>query len=186
MSINLKVAKRYSKGLYDFAKESAKDSLVYEEMKSLQNLIENSKELRNFFSSPILDVSKKTKIVKEIFSKYDAITKNFIILVVRHKRESHLLEISKYYQTIYENNNGMIKVYITSAVELDKQTLNSISEKSGIVPNNAKVTIINTVDESLIGGYILRVGDKQIDASIKTKLDAMRKNFNVNHYISKL
>jgi len=185
MAINLKVAKRYSKGLFDFALESKQETLVYQEMKSLQNTILVSKELRNFLNNPILDPKRKLKVASEIFAKFDKITKTFIDLVIKHKREGNLLEITRSYQNLYEYNNNITKVSLITATELDEVTLDSIYKKSKLIPANAKIILNHKIDSTLVGGFILQVGDNQIDTSIKSKLASMRKEFEVNHYISK-
>lgn len=182
MAINLKVAKRYSKGLFDFAVQTKKQDEVYSEMKQIQQLISSSKDLKSFLNNPILDSKKKVQVASVLFKPFSEITQKFITLVIKQKREAHLVEISQAYQSIYENFNNIIKVSLTTATELDVVTKETIYKKSKLIPTNAKTILQHQIDESLIGGFVLRVGDNQVDTSIKTKLLNLRKNFNKNLY----
>lgn len=182
MSINLKVAKRYSKGLFDFAVQTKKHDEVYAEMKQIQKLIFDSKDLKSFLHNPILDSKKKIQVASVVFKSFSEVTQKFITLVIKQKRESNLVEIAQAYQTIYESFNNIVKVSLITATEIDITTKDSIYKESKLIPANAKTILKHQIDESLIGGFVLRVGDQQLDTSIKTKLSNLRKNFNRNLY----
>lgn len=182
MAINLKVAKRYSKGLFDFAVQTKKQDEVYAEMKQIQQLIFSSKDLKNFLTNPILDAKKKTQVASVLFKSFSEVTQKFISLVIKQKREANLVEIAQAYQSIYENFNNIVKVSLITATDLDTTTKETIYKESRLIPANAKTILQHQIDESLIGGFILRVGDQQVDTSIKTRLLNLRKNFNKNLY----
>ena len=90
-----KVAKRYAQGLLDFTQESGNTASVFGEMKDVVKIVNDSKELRNFFASPIIDAKKKEKAAKEIFSKFSPVSQNLITLVIKQGRESHLQDIAQ-------------------------------------------------------------------------------------------
>lgn len=90
-----KVAKRYAQGLLNFTQETGNTASVFGEMGDIVKTIENSKELRNFFASPIIDVKKKIAVSNEIFKNFSPVTKNLIQLVIKHGRESQLQNMAK-------------------------------------------------------------------------------------------
>ncbi len=182
---NYRVAKRYAKGLLDFSNQTQQTQEVYNEMKDLNNLLSNSKELKNFFKSPILDFRKKQEIAKELFKKYSQTTQKFIHLVIGRGRENNLQEIAKQYIQITDEKNGIQKVELTTAQPINQEKLNQILKNNHLIKNPKEINLHTKVDPNLIGGYILKVKDKQIDASIKSKLNKIRTNFDENQYIPK-
>lgn len=186
MSINLKIAKRYAKSLYDFASESNESEVVYNEMKSLYHLFLELNDLKIFFALPILELTKKKQIAEKIFCKFSLITQKFISLIIENKRENYIREIAKLFEQLYEKCNNIVQVYITTSQHLDQLTINRIIDSSNLVEYDSKIIIKQDIDSSIIGGYILRVGDKQIDSSLRSKISELRKMFHSNYYVSQL
>ncbi len=183
--MNYKVAKRYAKGLYDFASQTNETAVLYQEMTELQKLLSTSIELKNFLKSPIIDYRKKIKIIDEIFKTNSQSFTKFIKLVINHGREANLIEIANQFIAIIDEEQNIQKGVLLSAIAFDKETIDKIVNESNLVDLSKPISIENKIDENLIGGYILRMSDKQLDASIKTKLHKLRKEFDVNDYISK-
>lgn len=176
----IKVAKRYAQGLLDFTKETGNTEVVFNEMKDVVKTIADSKELQSFFATPIIDTRKKQCIAKEIFSKFSLTTQNIISLVIKQGRERYLENIAKEYIAFVEALNGIQKVILTTAEELSQDSVEQIMKSSDLVDNNRKYQIKSIIKSELIGGYILRVGDKQIDNSVKNQLNNLRKEFQLN------
>lgn len=181
--LNTRVAKRYAKGLWDFAVEQNIQEVVISEITNLVQVIKESKPLRLFLKSPILDYKKKISISKELFKNYSETTQNFIKLVINHRRESDLLLIGEQFVNLANEEKGIQNLRITSAVKLDEASINTIVSKLNL-GDPSKVIIENKIEPSIIGGYILRIGDKQLDASIKSKLLKLKNDFDDNQYIS--
>lgn len=181
-----RAANRYAKGLMQYALEANETEVVYAEMNEIINIINKSKDLRVFLSSPVIDVKTKEATLGQIFTSLSKTSRTFISLVVRQGRENILSKIAEQYITIYDMMNNIVTAEITSAVELDQPTVDKIIEKAkqGLEPN-AKVKVVSKVDSSLVGGFILKVGNTQIDSSIKAKLATLKKDFLNNDYVPK-
>lgn len=181
-----KAAKRYAKGLMQFANESSQSQQINDEMKDLKNAIQSSKELAQFLGSPVLDARRKVQITKEIFKDFSPVTQNFIQLVINHGRGDILKEIATQYNYLYDKQNRVNTIEVTSATELDATTVDEIVEKAKQnFGEGFTYHIENKINPDLIGGFILRVGDKQIDNSIKSKLTRLKKEFEKNDYVPK-
>jgi F-type H+-transporting ATPase subunit delta len=175
-----KVAKRYAQGLLDFTQETGNTSSVFTEMKDLVKTISNSKELQNFFMSPIIDTKKKLSVVEEIFQNFSPVAQNIIQLVVRHGREVQLQQIAQEYINKVDDMNGVQKITLTSATQLSQENINKILQSTKLVNHEHKFDVQAIINADLLGGYILRVGDQQIDASVRSKLSRLKKEFQLN------
>ncbi len=181
-----RAAKRYAKGLLDFALETNKAAEINQEMMELKSALQSNRELSQFLSSPVLDSRRKNQIAKEIFKDFSPITQNFIQLVITHRRETGLKEIASLYTTLYNRLNHIHKVEVTSATQLDDSMIDQIVEKAKqAIGDGYSYEVENKIDADLIGGFVLRVGDKQIDSSIRSKLSRLKKEFDKNEYIPK-
>lgn len=183
---NYRVAKRYAKGLYQFSSAEGKTDEIYAEMQELSQLISESPDLQQFLKTPILDFRKKQTIAQQIFKSYSKEVQQFIQLVILHGRESNLKEISQAYLKWVEEQKGIQRATLISAVELDPNTVSEIIKKSGLIKDMSTYKLTQKIDASLIGGYILEVGDKQVDASVKNRFNQLRENFEINNYIPKI
>lgn len=175
-----KVAKRYAQGLLDFAKDTGNTVSVFGEMKDIVKIMSSSKELKNFFASPIIDAKKKVNAAGEIFKDFSPATKNLITLVIKQGRESHLQDIAQEFINKVEDLEGVQRVTLTTATELSSANLDAILKSTNLVNAEKKYDLKTTVNPDILGGYILRVGDQQVDASVRTKLNAIKKEFQVN------
>lgn len=175
-----KVAKRYAQGLLDFTNESGQTSMVYGEMKDVAKIMNESKELVRFFQVPFIDYKKKAVVAKEIFKNCSASTQNLIQLVIKHGRETHLKDIAQTFVSKVDALNGIQKITLTTVAPLSETTLNDILKSTTLVNPNAKYDLKQNIDQNIIGGYILRVGDQQIDASVRSKLNQIEKDFQLN------
>ncbi len=181
-----RAAKRYAKGILLFAQESQKEEEVYNEMNNLYNLVKESHDLRTFLNMPILETKKKKAIAKEVFKHFSDVTIKFIDLLINHKREEILGASANEYITLYNHHKQIKTVSITTAVEISEDTIQKILQKIKGLTKNHTLKIKTKIDASLIGGFIVRVGDQQIDNSIKSKLYGLTQEFSDNHYIPKI
>lgn len=175
-----KVAKRYAQGLLDFAQESGLTDSVFSEMRDVLKIMDGSKDLRQFFASPIIDSKKKISIAGEIFKNFSPVSKNIISLVIKQGRETHLKDIAQEFINKVEDLNGVQRVTLTSATQLSQQNIDEILKSSNLVNPNTKFDLKMNINPDILGGYILRVGDQQVDASVKSKLNNIRKEFQLN------
>ena len=174
-----KVAKRYAQGLLDFTQESGNTESVFNEMKDIVKIMSQSKDLNQFFSTPIIDARKKEAIALEIFKDFSPVAKNIIRLVIKQGRESQLKGIAQEFINKVEDIKGTQRISLTSASKLSEQNIQKIIADSKMV-NVTNYDLETIIKPEILGGYILRVGDQQIDASVKTQLNNIKKEFQLN------
>lgn len=182
-----RVAKRYAKGFMDFLANTGKEETVMKEMQQMHDLMIENRDLRNFFGTPVLDYKKKTEIMKNVFANFSEETKTFLALIIKQGRSKAIGSIATEFINLYKSKHGIRSAVITSAQPLSKEQVDAIVNKAKeSLPADATVEIENKIDPDLIGGFILRLDDQQFDASIKTKLNNIRKEFDSKHYIPKI
>lgn len=181
-----KVAYRYAKSLLEVAQAQNIIQQVYGDMQSVMSAINENHDLKDYLVSPIVKVEDKKEIINKIFGgKINPLSLNFFNLIIENKRESVIHLIVKRFIYLYDELKGVEVAKVISAVELDKSSLQRLQN---IV---AKITgktaeIEQAIDESLIGGYILKIGDYQYDASVKNNIGRLHSEFKENLYIPKL
>ncbi|MDO3426416.1 ATP synthase F1 subunit delta [Chryseobacterium sp. APV1] len=175
-----KVAKRYAQGLLDFTNESGQTATVFSEMKDVVKIMKESADLNKFFMTPYIDSKKKVEVANEIFKGLSVSSKNLITLVIKHGRENQLKNIAQEFINKVEDINGVQRVTVTTATQLSKENLEEILRNSNLVNTAANFDLQLNIKPEILGGYILRVGDQQIDASVKSKLNSIKKDFHLN------
>lgn len=182
-----RAAKRYAKGLMQFASETGKGAEINQEMTDLKNSIQNSRELAQFLSSPVLDSRRKNTIAKELFKDFSPASQNFIQLVISQRREGLLKQIATQFNELYDQSNNIRTAEVISASELNDELVQEILAKAkSKIGEEFTYKIDNKVNPYLIGGFILRVGDKQIDSTVRARLNKLKKEFNINDYVAKI
>jgi F-type H+-transporting ATPase subunit delta len=172
-----RAAVRYAKAILSFALEQSKEVEVNNDMLLVANTIEESKDLQIVLSSPVLKMELKMAALKEVFSsKVSGLTIGLIDLLIENKRLSILTDVAKKYTVLFDELKGIEVAVVTTAVplteELNKQVLSKVKEITG-----KEATIENIVTPDIIGGFILRIGDVQYDASITNKLQVLKRQF---------
>jgi len=179
------VAKRYAKSLLGLAKEMGVLNEVNADMKLFASVCIENRELPVLFRNPIVPSDKKLGILKSLFgSKMSKLSMSFFEIVANKGREKYLYDIARSYTEQYKVLNGIRTAEITSAVGLD-DTLRAKVYEMLRVSNNSEVELNEKIDKNLIGGFILRVGDKQYDASISSDLNKLARRFSTNPYIAR-
>ena len=171
-----RAAIRYAKAILDIAQNSGKAEAVNNDMKSIVTAVGDSAELKEFLASPIIKMDVKKSAVSEIFSSVQNETNSLFQLLFENKRFEILESVAKEYKRLFDESNGVEVAKVTTAIaitpELESKVLAKIAEFS-----NKKITIENTIDPSIIGGFILRVGDQQYNASVANKLGELKREF---------
>jgi len=175
-----KVAKRYAQGLLDFTKESGQADTVFAEMKDVVKLMSESKDLNKFFLTPYIDANKKTEVANEIFKSFSPVSQNLIRLIIKNGRESQLKNVAQQFINKVEDINGIQRITLTTATQLSNENIEQILKSTNLVNASANFDIKVNVNPAILGGYILRVGDQQIDASVKSQLNKIKKDFQLN------
>lgn len=180
------VASRYAKSLIDLAVETKQLEEVCNDMRLIKRVCQENREFVTLLESPVVKTDKKMAIFKSIFGgKISVTTQLFLDLIARKRREGYIDNIAYAFDEQYKLYKNITTAVITTAVPLDAATKSKIAE---FVKKSAtgEVEIIEKTDKSLIGGFILTVNDKQVDTTIKRKLNDLRKNFSTNLYVPDL
>ena len=152
-----------------------------QDMELLSLCIRDIPELQYIIHSPVIRVSEKTKIFAEIFkTNFNPLTLTFINLVLEHRREEYLAGISRYFLDLLKTDLGIRSAELVTAKPLDDKLRQSVIQFIAR-KFKAKVELSEEVDESLIGGFVLRVGDQQMDASISSKLKRIKRELTGSH-----
>lgn len=171
-----RAAIRYAKAIIDIATTSGRAEAVNNDMKTIVETVSASAELKEFLANPVIKMEAKKSALSELFSNVQPETSSLFHLLFENKRFEILDSIAKQYNVLFDESNGVEVAKVTTAVpltsELEAKVLAKIGEFS-----NKKITIENTVDPSIIGGFILRVGDKQYNASVASKLNQLKREF---------
>lgn len=173
-----KAGARYAKSLLDLSKEQSTVEEVKNDMVFFEQVVDDNSELEAILKNPIVPLDKKQGILQGIFGgKVHAITASFLKLVVNKGRSAILYDTAKQFVQQYNEINGIVTAEVTSASPLtdaNKAEVISLVKKE---LNASQVLIKEKVNADLIGGFILKVGDRQFDASIASGLTKLKKEF---------
>ena len=181
-----RAAVRYAKAILSFALEQSKEVEVNEDMLLIDTTIEESEDLQLLLNSPVIKSELKKVALKEIFTtKVTSLTIGLIDLLIDNKRLSILSDVTKKYTVLFDKLKGIEVAKVTTAIPLtealNKQVLSKVKEITG-----KDATIENIINPDIIGGFILRIGDVQYDASVANKLQGLKRQFESESYSSKL
>ena len=184
---NPRLAGRYAKSLLDLAIEQNQLEAVNADMRFLQSVCKSNPDFVAVLKSPVIAADKKEKIIEAITNeRVNKITGLFIRLLIRKARERNLPEITKAFIEQYNKLKNIYQVKITTAAPISEDLQKAIAGK--VKENSAieNIEIEAVVDEALIGGFKLQMGDTLVDASIERDLHDVRKQFLDNEYIQKI
>jgi len=182
--IGSRAAIRYAKAILSLSLDLKKADTINIDMQLIASTIEESNELQLVLNSPVIkSEAKKSALIAIFDKKIDKTSLDLINLLVENKRLPLLPEVAKQYTLLYEQHKGSQVAEVITAIpltgNLEEKVLAKVEEITG-----KKVTIENSVDPSIIGGFILRVGDKQFDASILGKMNNLRRTFENDVHVS--
>lgn len=171
------VASRYAKSLLDLAQEQGQLDAVKGDVESVISVLKSNSELLAVLKNPIISGDKKRNILAAIFEgKLNPTIVSFFYILVNKGRGAILLDIVQEFVREYNEAKGIVNASVTSATTLSEVNLTEL-QKTIEAEIKAQVILKNIVDPSLIGGFVVRVGDRQIDASIAGKLNKLEKHF---------
>jgi F-type H+-transporting ATPase subunit delta len=184
---NPRLAGRYAKSLLDLAIEKGQLDAVYSDMLYLDAAIRSSRELVVLLKSPIVKADKKGKILEAITAgKISVITATFSKLLLNKGREFYLPEIVTAFIAQYKENKGIHTVKLTTAIPVSEELKQELLEKIRVGKNMQHLELNTEVNEALIGGYVLEIGDELVDASIAFDLHNIKKQFQNNDFVYKI
>ncbi len=169
-----RAAIRYAKAVLSLAQDKKATEDVQKDMQSIINTVNDSAELKMVLNSPLIKSEVKLASLREIFKSAGDITQKLFEILIQNKRVDLLADVAKQYIVLLDQLNNTQVAKVTTAVPLDKTLSAKVLAKVKELTGN-EATIENIVDESIIGGFILRVGDLQYNASIANKLTTLKR-----------
>ena len=184
---NPRLASRYAKSLIDLAVERGQLEQVHQDMQWLQSVCKSNRDFVNLLRSPIIKGEVKQKIMSAVTgSSLSELTNAFIRLLISKTRESFLPEIAAAAISLYKQNKNIQTVQLTTASAVSDNIRTAIIEQVKKSAGFENIELEEKIDPSLIGGFVLQVGDKLVDASIAYDLKAIAKQFENNDFVYKI
>jgi F-type H+-transporting ATPase subunit delta len=168
------IAQVYSRALFEVAKEHGKLDLIKDQLDQFTDALEQTRELAIFFFSPYFSTEEKKRGLERALVDADPTLVNFLKVLIENHRMPVIYRARKQYEVLWEAEHRLLPVEVTSAITLDP----SVSEELGRrirEQTGQNVELTSTVDPDILGGIVLRVGNSILDASIKNRLDQLRR-----------
>ncbi len=182
-----RVSHRYAKSLLDLALEKGQLEPVHEDMRLVLETIRANRDLSILLNSPVVKTDKKLDILKAIFGgNIGVISTEFMNILTRKRREGELEGIAEAFVSQYKKHKQVLTAVITSATGLDDKLRAQVLEVVKQSAGDKSIELVEKTDKALLGGFILRVGDKQVDASVLRQIRNLERNFSENPYISEI
>jgi F-type H+-transporting ATPase subunit delta len=174
---DFRISYRYAKSLLQLSAERKVLSQVYNDSELIFNTLAKSKELRAVLKNPVLKSIEKKNLIRKIFEKKVCSESiSFMDFVLDKNREDIFFEIYKEFLNLRDIKEGIIRAWVKSAVELSDPLKQKIEQKL-TARTNKNVKADYTVDNAILGGFVVRISDMVIDASVKHQLELLRKKF---------
>ena len=168
------IASVYARSLFEVAQEQDKLDKVRDELGEFADAMNESRELQVFMFSPYFSTKEKAEGLDKAVSGADETVVNFLKLLIEKHRMPAIFRIRSELDALWEEENKLLPVEITSAVELPKSTVKQIGDRIA-EQTDRKVELSSTVDPDILGGIVVRVGNSILDASIRNRLEQLRK-----------
>jgi F-type H+-transporting ATPase subunit delta len=168
------LARVYGRSLFEVAVEQNKLDVLREQLGQFVDALDQSNELRVFFFSPYFSSSEKQEALGGLLQGADEQLVNFLELLIENHRMPVIFRVKREYERLWEQENKLLAVEITSAIALDSATTDSLGESIGERAGR-KVKLTARVNPDILGGIVLRVGNSILDASIRNRLEQLRR-----------
>ncbi len=169
------VAHAYADALFEVAKEKGRLDAVREQLGQFADAVDRDRDLQVFFFSPYFSSSEKSDGAKRALVGADPEFVNFLDLVIEKQRMPEIFRIRRQFEELWKHENRRIDVTVTSAVELDPAVVGKIGEEIER-QTGQEVDLASRVDAEILGGVVLQVGNMVLDASIRNRLEKLRKS----------
>ena len=168
------IAEVYARALFEAAQEADKLDTVREQLGQVADSLGETRDLQVFFFSPYFSTDEKIEGLGKILEDADDVVSNFLGLLVEKHRMPALFRIRGRFEALWQEENKVLPVQITSAIELDESTVSNIGDQIG-EKTGRKIELKSSVDPDILGGLVLQVGNNVLDASIRSRLENLRK-----------
>jgi F-type H+-transporting ATPase subunit delta len=168
------IAVVYARSLFEVAQEQDKLDVVRDQLGAFTDALSENRDLQVFFFSPYFATKEKQDGLERVVSDADPVILNFLKLLIEKHRMPVLFRIRSNYDAMWEEENKLLPVHITSAVELDKAIVEQLGDRIS-EQTDRKVELSANVDPEILGGIVVRVGNSVLDASVRNRLEQLRK-----------
>ncbi len=168
-------ARVYAEALFEVAKEKGKLDAIRDELGQFADALDGDRELQVFFFSPYFSSAEKAAGLQRAVSGADRELLNFLELLIEKGRMPEVFRIRRQLDELWKHENRRIDVTVTSAVELDRAVVEKVGEEIER-QTGQKVELASRVDGEILGGIVLQVGNMVLDASIRARLEKLRKS----------
>ena len=168
------IAQVYARSLFEVAREQSKLDDVREQIGQFADALDENPDLRVFFFSPYFSTEEKKDGLHKAVTDGDPTVVNFLELLVEKHRMTELFRIRREFESLWDEENKLLPVEITSAVELDDKVVKNIGDKIA-EQTGREVELSAKVDPDVLGGLVVRVGNTVLDASVQRRLERLRK-----------
>jgi F-type H+-transporting ATPase subunit delta len=164
----------YARSLFEVAKEHDELDEIHDQLKEFAEAMQDSRELTAFFFSPYFSVSEKKEGLEKAVSGANEYFQNFLEVLIERHRMPAIFRIRNEFETLWAHERRLLPVHLVSAVELDDSVVNKLKDQIGEQVDR-EIELSKDVDPDILGGIVLRVGNVVLDASIKNRLEQLRK-----------
>jgi F-type H+-transporting ATPase subunit delta len=168
------IATVYARALFEAAEEAGRLDVVRDQLGEVADAMDVTRDLQTFFFSPYFSTAEKRDGVAGMLSGADPLLVNFLELLIDNHRMPVIFRMRRGLDRLWEEHNRMLPVEVTSAIALDPKAVAEIGERVG-AQTGRRVELTSTIDPDIIGGIVLRVGNAILDASIRNRLEQLRK-----------
>ena len=168
------IAQVWARALFEVAKEHDLLDQVRDQLGAFTDALNENRDLMVFFFSPYFSTEEKKDGLKRAVSDVEPVLMNFLEALIERHRMPAIFRIKARYEVLWEDERDLLPVEVTSAVELDRSIVGSIGERIG-EQTKRTVELSSNVDPDILGGIVLRVGNVSLDASIRNRLEQLRK-----------
>ena len=168
------IAVVYSRSLFEAALDADKLDVIREQLGEFADALDANRELQVFFFSPYFSTQEKKDGLGRLIDGADPLFLNFLELLVENHRMPVIFRVRRGYDSLWESHNRLLPVEVTSAIDLDEQTVRGIGDRIA-EQTGRKIELSSIVEPDILGGIIVRVGNQVLDASIRNRLDSLRK-----------
>ena len=165
---------RYAEALFQVGEETSSTTKLYEELSAVVDILKSNKDFYSVLKSPIVSKGEKKDMIEKVFSgQVSAHLNNFLKIIIDKDRVSAVEAVEKSYKVLLNEKNNIIEGIAITAVAMSQEEIKQLEAKLSS-KYNKNVTLENKVDKSILGGALVRLGNEEIDGTVKTRLAKMK------------
>ncbi|MGL5327662.1 MAG: F0F1 ATP synthase subunit delta [Peptostreptococcaceae bacterium] len=168
------VASRYAEALFQIGEEEKLTDELYQELNQVVKIFDENKDFYSILKSPVISKKEKIVLIDNVFEKkLNENLENFLKVIIEKDRISFIFDIKDSYKVLLNEKNNILEGVAITAIPLEKQEIKELEDKLS-QKYNKNVTLENEVDKSILGGVLVRLGNEEIDGTVKTRLSKIK------------